>query len=67
MKVWLDECPCGSGEGANAVFDNHNCFVFYSCSHCDEEKRSKYDPIIFNDYDAYERKVLDNGERFEED
>ena len=52
MKYCLDNCPCGSGEGANAVFDNHGIFVFYSCSKCDEKKRSKYDPIIFKEQKA---------------
>jgi len=67
MRNYLDECPCGSGEFSQATFDNHGIFVFYSCSKCDEEKREKYDPIIFNDYDAYDQKVWESGERFEED
>lgn len=47
------------------VYDNHNIFVFFSCDNCDEEQRTKYDPVIFNDYGAYERKVQESGERFE--
>ena len=38
---------------ATPVMDNHGIFVFYSCDDCDKEQRDKYDPIIFNDYDAY--------------
>ena len=50
---------------ATPVIDNHGIFVFYSCDDCDKEQRDKYDPIIFNDYDAYEEKVYGYGERFE--
>jgi hypothetical protein len=67
MRHWLDKCPCGSDEGGQAVFDNHGIFVFYSCSKCDKKQREKYDPIIFDDYDAYEEKVAAHGERFEDD
>jgi hypothetical protein len=49
------------------VYDNHGIFVFYSCEKCDEEQRSRYDPVIFNDYKVYERKVSEYGERFEPD
>ena len=52
---------------AYPVYDNHNIFVFYSCEKCDKEQRSKYDPVIFNDWSGYERKVIENGESFEPD
>ena len=39
--------------------------IKYFCDDCDKEQRDKYDPIIFNDYDAYEEKVYGYGERFE--
>ena len=48
-----------------SVYDNHGYYVFKSCEDCDKEQREKYDPVIFNDYQAYELKVLENGERFE--
>ena len=64
MKSYLEECPCGSGLFSQSVFDNHGIFVFYSCEKCDKEKRSKYDPIIFDDYHAYEEKAIAYGERF---
>ena len=47
------------------VYDNHRLFVFYACNKCEKEQRSKYDPVIFNDYKAYEQKVLENGESFD--
>jgi len=65
MKNYLDNCPCGSGECAFATYDNHNIFVFYSCDACDENQRLGYDPVIFNDYEAYEEKVIQSGESFQ--
>ena len=52
-------------EPATAVHDNHGIFVFYSCNNCDAEQRAKYDPIIFNDYTAYEEKAAAYGETIE--
>jgi len=66
-RDYLEECPCGSGKFAQAVYDNHNIFVFFSCEDCDEEKRSKYNPAIFNDYDEYEENAFWSGERIDED
>ena len=56
----LDDYP-----PAFPVYDNHNIFVFYSCENCDKEQRSKYDPVIFNDWKKYEEKVTESGERVE--
>jgi len=67
MKYYLEKCPCGSGEGADAVFDCMGIFVDYMCSRCREKKMSKYDPIIFEDPDAYRQKVAECGERFDEE
>ena len=47
------------------IHDNHNIFVFYACEDCEKKQKEKYDPIIFNDYTAYEQKVQESGERFE--
>lgn len=66
-RNYLEQCPCGSGEFSQAVYDNHGIFVDFMCDVCREKKMAKYDPVIFNDYDAYEEKVAMNGERFEED
>tara|TARA_Y100000034_G_C6592557_1_gene257449 strand:- start:196 stop:465 length:270 start_codon:yes stop_codon:yes gene_type:complete len=64
---WTEDDIEGHYKPATPQMDNHNIFVFYSCEDCDKEQRSKYDPIIFNDYEAYERKVADYGERFDEE
>ena len=55
----------GSFKVATPVKDNHGIFVFYSCDDCDKEQRENYDPIIFNDYDAYTEKAQGYGETFE--
>ena len=47
------------------VYDNHGIFVFYACEACEAEQRKKYDPVIFNDYQAYEEKAMAYGEKFE--
>ena len=47
------------------VYDNHGIFVFYSCADCEDEQRKKYDPVIFDDFFAYEEKVKAYGEKFE--
>lgn len=53
---------------AYPVYDNHGIFVFHSCSiDCENEQKKKYDPVIFEDYKEYEKKALENGERFESD
>tara|TARA_Y100000401_G_C8275331_1_gene200550 strand:+ start:185 stop:430 length:246 start_codon:yes stop_codon:yes gene_type:complete len=61
----VDWCDTPDTKPSVSVYDNHGYFVFKSCEDCDEEQRAKYDPIIFNDYQAYERKVLECGDRFE--
>ena len=50
---------------AYPVYDNHSIFVFYACEACEAEQRKKYDPVIFNDYIAYEEKAMAYGEKFE--
>lgn len=43
----LRECPCGSGEFPEAVYDARNIFVAYVCSRCRRDKLSGYRPEIF--------------------
>ena len=62
---WEAEDVKGKFKSATPQLDNHGIFVFYSCEDCDKEQRSEYDPIIFNDYDAYTEKAHGYGERFE--
>lgn len=46
-----DDCLCGSGLLREPQYDAQSIFLFYSCSHCDAEKRSKYRPEILSGYD----------------
>ena len=52
---FLQECPCGSGDFPEAVYDGHNIFLFYSCAKCFAQKRSKYRSDIFTAYDTDEQ------------
>jgi hypothetical protein len=47
--AYVRECPCGSDEWPEAVYDGGGIFVLYVCSECREEKLSKYHPDIFTD------------------
>jgi len=49
------ECPCGSGEACEAVYDGYDIFLFYSCSRCYNEKRRKYRTDIFERYETDEQ------------
>lgn len=44
-----NQCSCGSGESASAVYDARGIFVFFSCAKCDAEKRKGYRTDIFTD------------------
>jgi len=46
---YLQECPCGSGEYPEAIYDARGIFVSYVCDKCRKEKLSKYRPEIFTD------------------
>ncbi|MAK37746.1 MAG: hypothetical protein CMC15_16420 [Flavobacteriaceae bacterium] len=50
---------------AQAYHDNHGYFLFFACEDCLTEQKNKYDPIVFDNYAAYDEKVAANGERFE--
>ena len=65
QQWWQEDDIEGNFKVATPKLDNHGIFVFYSCEDCDKEQRSEYDPIIFNDYDAYTEKAHGYGERFE--
>jgi hypothetical protein len=49
------QCPCGSGEFPDAVHDGYSIFMFYACSKCYREKRSKYRADIFEAYETDEQ------------
>lgn len=59
MKDYLEKCPCGSGQGAEAVYDARNIFVTFACDKCREERLSKYRPEIFTDPEYWTDEPID--------
>ena len=47
----LTECPCGSGEQPEPVYDARGIFVTFVCDKCREKKLSGFRPEIFTDGD----------------
>jgi len=54
MKGWIEPysklCPCGSGELRSELFDIRGYFCTFFCSKCEKEKRAKFNPAIFTDF-----------------
>jgi len=55
-KDYLPECPCGSHQEAEAVYDARRIFLAYCCNKCKEKTLSKYRPEVLEDpsYEADE-------------
>ena len=49
MKTYLEQCPCGSEQEANAEFDARGIFLCYACSKCRKEKLSRYRADVLTD------------------
>lgn len=47
VKEYLDNCPCGSGQGAYILRDARGIGCGYVCEKCEEKKKAKYRPEIF--------------------
>jgi hypothetical protein len=45
----LSECPCGSGQYPEKLYDARGLFVSYICKECEVSVRAKYRPEIFED------------------
>lgn len=55
-------CPCGSGEPAEELLDAHGIYCGKMCSRCETDKRSEFDPRIFEGpYEADEPIEPDEG------
>lgn len=46
-------CACGSGQERYALNDAAGIFCCYVCSSCEEERRKKYNPSIFDPSSHY--------------
>lgn len=44
-----NKCDCGSGQERYAVSDARGIFCFYGCEKCEDKKKSKFRPEIFED------------------
>lgn len=49
-----NECTCGSGENAEAIYDGYGIYLCRVCDFCRDEKLSKYRSSIFERYDCDE-------------
>jgi len=41
------QCNCGSGLAKRELRDAHNIFCSFVCDNCEQEKRAKFRPEIF--------------------
>ena len=49
MRNEIRECPCGSGLPRDELYDARGIFRGYLCSQCEQEKRMKHLPEVFED------------------
>jgi hypothetical protein len=49
-----DNCTCGSNKRFRNLYDGYGIYLCKVCDDCEDEKRSKYRPDIFERYDADE-------------
>jgi len=50
----LQECPCGSGEFPNVLFDGYGIFLTYACPKCEQKKIRSFRRDIFTQYECDE-------------
>ena len=43
-------CSCGSGQERRELIDAAGLFCTFVCDRCEQEKRSKFNPRIFNEW-----------------
>ncbi len=56
MGLYNKPCPCGSGKEGFPLSDARGIYCCQICDDCEEKKRAKYRPEIFEDggYEAEE-------------
>jgi len=54
MRNYLDNCPCGSGKSAEAVYDGYDIFMCYVCEDCRKRKLAQFRKDTFERYDTDE-------------
>lgn len=45
----MAECTCGSGNEGEPLYDARGIYCCLICDDCEDEKRAKYRPEIFED------------------
>lgn len=46
-------CPCGSGQPRFEIVDAAGIFCAFACDACEDEKRARFDPRIFDSRSTY--------------
>lgn len=57
----MRKCNCGSGEYGTEIYDARGIYVCIVCNACEREKRSRYRPEIFTDFN-YETDETGDGD-----
>lgn len=50
----LQECPCGSGQFPEALYDGYGIFLTYACDKCKRTKVRGFRPDIMSRYECDE-------------
>ena len=53
------ECSCGSGEDHYPIYDARGICCGMACTKCEEEKKSKFRPEIFEDCNYWADEPID--------
>jgi hypothetical protein len=48
MTMTIKQCPCGSGHERYELRDAAGIFCAFVCEKCEDERRSRFNPIIFD-------------------
>lgn len=49
------------------VYDVMGIYTFTGCANCEDEQKQRYSPDVFTDSKAYRQRLLDYGERLDDD
>ena len=55
----VTECPCGSKEYPDSLYDARGIFCCYYCSKCEKEQKGKYRVEVLEDsnYDSFDDRI----------
>jgi hypothetical protein len=55
----MQECTCGSGLGAYALYDARHIFLCFACEKCQDEKLSHFRPDVLTDPNYWHDEPID--------